>query len=135
MDTWGWLAMADPQYSCHAQAVGCYQEFSRGAGGVLTSNFVLDETFTLLFGRRPYDEALRFSSGLLKSSFIRIEAVTEARFHKAFELRKRFRDKPRISFTDLSTMAIMIELRVSDVLTGDAHFSQVGLGFRILPGS
>ena len=126
--------MADPQDSFHAQAVCYYEEFSRGAG-VLTSNFVLDETFTLLFARRPYDEALRFSLGLLKSSFIRIEAVTEARFHKAFELRKRFRDKPRISFTDLSTMAIMIELKVTDVLTGDAHFSQVGLGFRIFPGS
>ncbi len=127
--------MADPRDSCHGQAVRYYREFSRGAGEVLTSNFVLDETFTLLFGRRPHHEALRFSSGLLQSSFIRIEVVTESRFHQAFELRKKFRDKPGISFTDLSTMAIMIELKVTDVLTGDAHFRHVGLGFRILPDS
>ncbi|HEY0702912.1 MAG TPA: PIN domain-containing protein [Candidatus Acidoferrales bacterium] len=133
VDTWGWLALADPHDSFHSQAARHYQEFSKGGGGVLTSNFVLDETFTLLFSRRPYGEALGFSQGLLQSSFIRIEAVTESRFLKAFELRKRFRDKPRISFTDLSSMAIMIELKVPDVLTGDAHFTQVGLGFRILP--
>lgn len=127
--------MADPQDSCHAQAVRYYQEISRGGGGIFTSNFVLDETFTLLFGRRPYPEALRFSSSLLQSSFIRVETVTESRFHHAFELRKKFRDKPRISFTDLCTMAIMLELKLTDILTGDAHFSQVGLGFRILPGN
>lgn len=133
VDTWGWLALADARDSFHAQAVRHYEEFSKRAGGVLTSNFVLDETFTLLFGRRPYSEALKLSQGLLQSSFIRIEAVTESRFLKAFELRKRFSDKPRISFTDLSSMAIMMEFKVLDVLTGDAHFSQVGLGFRILP--
>jgi hypothetical protein len=30
-------------------------------------------------------------------------------------------------------MAIMMELKLTDILTGDAHFTQVGLGFRRLP--
>lgn len=134
VDTWGWLALADPHDAHHAQATEYYEEFSGSGVGVLTSNFVLTETFTLVFRRRPYSEAMRFSSALLQSSVIQVEAVTESRFLKAFELRKRFSDKPRISFTDLSSMAIMIELNITDILTGDAHFSQVGLGFRMLPG-
>lgn len=133
VDTWGWLALADPNDPFHFSADRCYREFGRQAGRVVTSNFVLDETFTLLFRRRPYNEAMHFSSGLLASQFIRIEIVTEPRFKMAFDLRRRFSDKPRISFTDLSSMAIMTELKVSDILTGDEHFSQVGLGFRRIP--
>jgi predicted nucleic acid-binding protein len=38
-----------------------------------------------------------------------------------------------MALTDLSSMAIMTELKVTDILTADAHFQQVGLGFRTLP--
>jgi len=133
VDTWGWLALADPNDARHSQTVACFEEFRSRPGSVLTSNFILNETFTLLFRRSPRREALNFSEGLLRSAFIRIETVTEQRFLKAFDLRKKFWDKPRISFTDLSSMAIMVELKVTDVLTADAHFSHVGFGFRMLP--
>jgi len=59
--------------------------------------------------------------------------VTDARFRQAFALRQRFADKPKISFTDLTTMVIMTELKVTKILTADSHFSQVALGFQILP--
>ena len=133
VDTWGWLVLADRKDALHDRAVGCYEEYSRGSRRILTSNFVLDETFTLLFRRRPFNEAQRFASGLLESVFIGIEIVTEPRFQRAFDLRKKFADKPTISFTDLTTMAIMTELHLTHVLTSDAHFTQVGLGFLTLP--
>lgn len=133
VDTWGWLALADPKDPYHTEAVECYREYGKRVAAVVTSNFVLDESFTLLFRRRPYKEALHFSSGLLGSQYIWIETVTEPRFKMAYELRQRFFDKPRISFTDLSSMAIMTELKISDILTGDDHFSQVGLGLRRIP--
>jgi len=51
----------------------------------------------------------------------------------ALELRKRFRDKPDISFTDLTTMSIMSELQIEAVVSEDNHFLHVGMGFRLLP--
>ena len=48
-------------------------------------------------------------------------------------VRKRFQDKPRISFTDLTSMTIMQELDIQHVLTADAHFLQVGMGFISVP--
>jgi uncharacterized protein len=48
-------------------------------------------------------------------------------------MRQRFADKPRISFTDLTTMVIMAELKITQILTADSHFTQAGLGFEILP--
>jgi len=133
VDTWGWLVLADRKDPSHEETVRCYEAYSKASSRVLTSNFVLDETFTLLFRRRPFDEALRFATAVLKSPSIGVEVVTEARFRAAFDLRRKFSDKPRISFTDLSSMAIMNELKLTDVLTADGHFSQVGLGFRLLP--
>jgi len=134
IDTWGWLALEDRLERSHENAAQYYNEVRAGSGQILTSNFVLDETITRLFRRRPFQEANRFTRGILSSPFVRVELVTEPRFRQALTLRQRFADKPKISFTDLSTMVIMTELNVAKILTADSHFSQVGMGFQILPG-
>ncbi len=38
-----------------------------------------------------------------------------------------------ISFTDLTSMSIMTELDIREVLTGDEHFLHVGMGFQRIP--
>jgi predicted nucleic acid-binding protein len=133
IDTWGWLVLEDVKASSHAAAAQCYAESAKTGGNVLTTNYVLDETFTLLFRRRPFDEAARFAKGLLESPFIAVETVTPEQFRKAFDLRLAFRDKPDISFTDLTSMVVMRDLKITDVLTGDRHFLQAGFGFRVVP--
>jgi predicted nucleic acid-binding protein len=132
VDTWGWVAVADRSDSGHSAATEIFQR-ARRSGGAITSNFILDETFTLLFKRRPFADAWHFTTSVVRSPFIDIQEVTDVRFSRTIELRKQFSDKPRISFTDLSTMAIMQELGVTDILTTDRHFTYVGLGLRTLP--
>ena len=133
VDTWGWLALADRGEKRHREAAACYTERSNVLGRVLTSNFVLDEFITILFSRRPFAEAERFSKALLGSPFLTIEQVTPERFDAAMNLRLKLADKPKISFTDLTSIIIMSELGVVDILTADVHFTCVGLGFRLLP--
>ncbi|MFZ3214646.1 MAG: PIN domain-containing protein [Candidatus Acidiferrales bacterium] len=132
VDTWGWMTLAEPLNREHAAALQCYEEYSR-SGRVVTSNYVLDESLTLIFRRLRFDAAYNFSKALLESSFVAVETVTEARFRSAFELRGRFADKPNISFTDLTSIVIMTELKMADILTADAHFAHVGMGFQLLP--
>ena len=132
VDTWGWVAVADRGDSSHEAATEIFRQ-ARRSGGAVTSNFILDETFTLLFKRRPFEDAWHFTTDVVRSPFIDIQEVTGARFSRTIELRKQFSDKPRISFTDLSTMAIMQEFGVTDILTADKHFTHVGLGIRALP--
>ena len=132
IDTWGWVAVADRGDSGHEAATEIFRR-ARRSGGAVTSNFILDETFTLLFKRRPFEDAWHFTTDVVRSPFIDIQEVTGARFSRTIALRKQFPDKPKISFTDLSTMAIMVELGINDILTADRHFTHVGLGFRALP--
>jgi predicted nucleic acid-binding protein len=59
--------------------------------------------------------------------------VTPERCSRASRLRVRYRDKPRICFTDLTSLVVMHELGLRHVLTGDAHFTQVRMEFMRLP--
>jgi predicted nucleic acid-binding protein len=52
---------------------------------------------------------------------------------RAWALRKQLDDKPNVSFTDLTSMVIMQERHIVQVFTADAHFTQVGLGFSLVP--
>ncbi len=101
-----------------------------------TTDYVLDETFTLLFRRLPFKEAtdsLDLINLAIKEGYLRLERITAERFEKAKGLRIKFQDKPRISFTDLTSMVVMAELGIANILTEDKHFTQVGMGFQKIP--
>jgi predicted nucleic acid-binding protein len=96
----------------------------------------LDETFTLLFRRLPFPQAresLETLDDAIQDGYLRLEQITPERFEQAKRLRLRFQDKPRISFTDLTSMVVMNELGIANILTGDAHFIQVEMGFQLAP--
>ena len=133
MDTWGWLALADRSDSRHGLAADCYRQRSKLSGRVVTSTFVLDELLTLLFLRLPFAEAAMFANAIFASPAVTTELVTPERFRAAMEFRLKFADKHTISFTDLTSMVIMKELGISEVMTADKHFMQTGMGFHILP--
>jgi predicted nucleic acid-binding protein len=135
VDTWGWVALADRKDPAHARSTAVRRQYS-APGSILTTDYVIDETLTILFARCPFPAAERFSSllmGACESGQVTLARVTPERFGEAYRLRLRLKDKPRISFTDLTSFVVMRELGVRDVLTGDAHFSKVPFGFRVFP--
>lgn len=69
----------------------------------------------------------------IKGNKIKLERITDARFETAWLLRKKYQDKPDISFTDFTSFIIMQELAINKVFTGDTHFESVNLGFEIVP--
>jgi predicted nucleic acid-binding protein len=136
IDTWGWITLGVRSESRHKEIKRFYHELHAKRTLTYTSDYVLSELVTLLFRRVSYPEATGFVEGLLASveqERIRIERINPSRFEAAWRLRKQVQDKPGISFTDLSSMVIMRELGVAQVLTEDAHFAHVGLGFVRVP--
>ena len=59
--------------------------------------------------------------------------VSPQQFRRAWELRQKYHDKPDISFVDFTSMVVMQDLGITEVFSGDAHFQQVNLNFRIVP--
>ena len=99
-----------------------------------TTDYILDETFTLLFKRLSFHQAhqaLNIIEDSIQAEYLILEYITPSRFAQAKSLRVKLQDKPAISFTDLST--VMEELNISTILTGDAHFAHIGMDFQIVP--
>ena len=135
VDTWGWLALADSSDEAHAEVVPYFRDANTSGRETYTTDFVLDETITLLYSRLQPESARRMMDRLFgwrEVGVFNVILIDEALFEQTVSLRRRYQDKPG-SFTDLSSMAVMDELGISDVLTGDAHFEYVGMGFRRRP--
>jgi predicted nucleic acid-binding protein len=136
IDTWGWLVLANDRDPAFAEATRMRARAAGQPRAWVTTDYVLDETMARLFAATSYTTARRFTEAIFEASrqdLLDIEHVTPDRFSRAWQLRLRYRDKPQISFTDLTSFVVMRELGVKQVLTGDAHFRQVGLGFVPLP--
>src|SRR5262245_48970761 len=136
IDTWGWVELRDSRGVRHQEVNRFYQDFRQRKGRVYTTDYVLSETITILFRRLPFpqaDTSFQFIEQAIAGRFLNLELITQARFDLAVALRRKYKDKPRISFTDLTSMIVMRELGITDVLTEDDHFIQVGLGFNKVP--
>lgn len=136
VDTWGWLTLYDKRESQHQYVVDWYTDFRARKGKLYTTDYVLDETFTLLFKRLPFSQAqqaLHILGTAAQTGNLNLEWITPESFAKTQALRLKLQDKPNISFTDLSSMSVMAALKISTVLTGDAHFMHVGMGFQVVP--
>ncbi len=136
VDTWGWVALGHKKDSRHQEIVRFYREANKRKDQIISSDYVLDELITLLFRRANSSEALDFIDGILSSAalgFIKIEKISAEHFDQAWDLKRRFKEKPFISFTDLTTMVLMNEMGIKKILTEDGHFFQVGLGFQKIP--
>jgi predicted nucleic acid-binding protein len=136
VDTWAWAALFDAANEGHEATSRFVREAFTYGETFITTNFVLCEAITLLFGRLGSRKGERFLDDLeavRKLPQCSLEEITPERFEKGMLFRRRYLDKPDISFTDLTSMVVMRELGIRDILTGDRHFAQVNLGFRLVP--
>ena len=113
-----------------------FQEVLRKERDIYTTDYVLTETLTLLFKRLDFEnawEGYQQIESARRNDFLDVKWIGRDRFERAIELRRRYSDKPDISFVDLTSMVVMQEFDLQEVLTGDAHFEHVGLEFRRQP--
>jgi len=130
VDTAGWLMMADAADPEHGAAVDTRDRWLRDGGVLLTTDFVLDETLTLLRMRLGLDSAERWWDQIESSPRLVWEWIDPERSEKARRWFFRWRDKT-FSFTDCTSFVVMKELRLRYVLTSDKHFAQAG--FELMP--
>ena len=136
VDTWGWVALHNRRETRHDEVKEFYRQYRLSGAKIYTTDYVLDETLTLIFRRLPFDLAkisMKSINDAIEQGYLRLEWMSPSRFEEAKVLRLKFDDKSRISFTDLTSMVVMKEIGVVDVITGDEHFEHVGMGFHRKP--
>ena len=136
VDTWAWIALADRRDPYHAQATTQHQQNQIDRRPYVTTDYVLGETITYLYDALPASQAQAFIQAILVAcdqGIHKLVHVSSDQFRQAWDLREKYHDKPDISFVDFTSFVVMSDLGIIDVFTGDAHFDQVGMGFRLLP--
>ena len=130
VDTAGWMACADAADPAHARARTARDEALAAGQLLVTTDYVADETLTLLRMRLGLPAAEAWWSMVEASSRLKWQWIDAARAEKARALFFRHRDKD-YSFTDCTSFVVMRELRLKQALTTDRHFRQIG--FEALP--
>ncbi len=100
---------------------------------LVTTNFVLDETYTLVRFRVHHQAAVALHeklARLVRGRLLRVVSVTPEIEQSAWDIFERYSDKD-FSFTDCVSFAVMQALELTQALTDDHHFEQ--MGFQILP--
>lgn len=131
-DTWGWLAIAHRDDRRHGEATAFYRDFLMAGGLPVTTDYILDETISLLRSRTSPTGTEQFIEGILaahRNARVKIERISEEQWSAAWKMSRKFADKTDISFTDFTSFVIMKELRIAEALTADRHYELVGLGF------
>lgn len=125
VDTAGWMACADAADPAHGKARAARDEALQGGRLLVTTDYVVDETLTLVRIRLGLAAGEAWWAQVEGSSRVRHEAIDAMRAEKARAFFFRHRDKD-YSFTDCTSFVVMRELRLKETLTTDRHFTQAG---------
>lgn len=114
VDTAGWIACADGADPAHVRACKARDAALAAGQTLVTTDFVVDETLTLLRFRLGLNAAEAWWQQVDRSPRLRWERVDTDRFEKARHLFFRYRDKG-FSFTDCTSFVVMREIRLTRV--------------------
>ena len=91
----------------------------------MTSDYVLDESYTIIRVRAGHAIAVQFGEAVRASRLLRVEHVTPDVIEAAWVLFKDFADQ-EFSFTDCTSFILMQRLGIEAAFTFDARFREYG---------
>lgn len=125
LDSSFFKALIDIKDEFHTQAVKIWKIIADQDVNFITTNYILDETFTLIRVKcglqAVTDFRERLSAGLKRMKIIRVLLTDEEKAWKWF-----LKDWSNLSFTDCVSFAVMERLELKRVATFDHHFSKAG---------
>lgn len=125
VDTSAWLALNNKNDQYHDEAVSKITKVRQQKIQLVTSEYVFDESITIIRYRISHRAAVAFGDALISSNVASIEDITNEERLKAWVLFKKYRDKD-LSFTDCTSFALMVKLKLQKAFSFDNHFKQVG---------
>jgi len=125
IDTSGFYSILARRDSMHSKACGLLDTAAEQTTGFVTTDYVLDETATLLQARGMFHTLPGFFDSIFESRACIIEWMDPDRFIKTHKFFLKHGDHAW-SFTDCFSFIVMKERRISEAVTKDRHFEEAG---------
>src|SRR3989338_5924952 len=123
IDTSAFLAIENRRDAHHIRAIEARDRCAKHHERLITSDYVLDESYTIIRLRAGHPIAVQFGEAMQGSALLRIEPITSDILSHAWRIFKKFADHA-FSFTDCTSFALMEHLRIESAFTFDAHFRE-----------
>lgn len=130
VDTSAWWALHDRSQPRHREVVAALLEAQRARTTIVTSDYVVDETLTVVRAKAGHALAVAVGEAVWRRRGAEILGVDDAAREAAWAIFRKYGDH-NLSFTDCTTAALMRQRGIDLVLTLDSDF--VVLGFNVLP--
>lgn len=127
VDTGAWYALVDKKDPKHNAAK---HFFLANKMPCVTTNFIFDETITLISARLGWVVARDFGLKLKNSKFTSLLPVKNEDEDIAWKIFLKYEDK-NFSYTDCTSFAFMERLKLNTAFSFDKHF--LAMKFNVLP--
>lgn len=122
VDTGAWYASLVPTDPDHASAS---EWLAKNHLPLLTTDYIVDETLTLLRVRGERKRALILGAEFFHAELAEIHKITPTDLMLAWKIFEQFADK-NWSFTDCTSKVVMEQLGIDMAFAFDHHFHQFG---------
>lgn len=121
VDTSGWYAVLVSKDSRHVAV----RSWGRANEKLFTTDFVIDESLTLLRARGEFEKALDLGREAFDLQNFDVHFIDESDCRRTWEI---FRSQPRRgwSFTDCTSKVVIERFHIHQALTFDRHFLEFG---------
>ena len=122
VDTGVWYALLVSKDPNHHRTTHWFDALNEQ---VITSDYVVDETLTLLLMRGERSKAIEFGNLVIVGSLAILHKVTEDQFNRSWILFQKL-SGAGLSFTDCTSHIVASDLNVPSVASFDHHFQTTG---------
>lgn len=125
IDTSAFYAVVDWRDKNHDKALRIRDSLRTGGIKLYTSNYIFDESLTLIRTKLGFYAALDFGNMVRSSKAVKILKVTEEIENKAWVIFCTYKDK-ELSFTDCTSFALMEKFGMKTAFAFDDDFERMG---------
>ncbi len=128
IDTSAFIAIEDKKDVNHSKALEFKTQLLFSRQRLITTNYVLDETFTLMLLDLGYRKTVNFKYELdilIHSNLLILVHITPQIEQAAWETFERFNRDKTWSFTDCTSKVVMEKFKIREAFAFDRHFRQM----------
>ena len=135
IDTGAFCAFADRSDKCHVLAVRQFSQLLKQRQALVTTNFIIDETYTWIRYRLGHAQAMAFlhasEQAQMRQPRLEVVSITADIEKSAVRLLGKYADQD-LSYTDATSLAVINARKLRRAFTFDRHFHLLPL--ELLPG-